>query len=99
MRNANQILGIITAAFGPEMFDRGGSTAVCSGPQTDVEELACEWRSLAGSAEARGDGADVDGEWISTASQVREENQAELPWLTETGLTALCSGSAKPSAS
>lgn len=48
MQNARQMLEIIKAAFGPDMFTpESAATAACNDPQSgSVEELACQWQAL-----------------------------------------------------
>ncbi|PSR94205.1 alkaline-phosphatase-like protein [Coniella lustricola] len=46
MRNAEQILAIVTATFGTEMFHSSTGSEPCSQTGTEVEELACRWRRL-----------------------------------------------------
>ncbi|KAM7223613.1 GPI ethanolamine phosphate transferase 2 [Rhypophila decipiens] len=51
LRNAHQILDIITAAFGPEILDAANLTPEnCAHPQTDYQELACEWQDISDAA-------------------------------------------------
>lgn len=71
MRNANQILGILTAAFGTEAFQARSDSTTCVNPQTDVEELGCEWQSIVEAARLQqGGGGGLDGDWIARICQV-----------------------------
>lgn len=68
MRNADQILTIMTATFGEELFDTTASNEFCLQQKTDVEGLACRWRHLAKSSSINT--SDVDLEWTRAMSQV-----------------------------
>lgn len=47
MRNARQILEVVTATFGFEDFESTTEKSKqCDQPQSDVEELACAWREI-----------------------------------------------------
>ncbi len=72
MRNAHQILAILTAAFGTDAFEVRPDSATCLSPQTDVEELGCQWQSISEAAvlQKRSGGA-VGGEWIARTCKVR----------------------------
>jgi len=70
MRNAEQILKIITAAFGSQLFDLTKRSTDCN-DQTDIEELACEWRKVGNTPEGHQDAA-VDREWVLSMTKVRD---------------------------
>lgn len=86
MRNANQILTIMTATFGEELFDTTASDAFCLQQETDVEDLACRWRRLAESLSITK--SDVDLEWTTAMSQVRPFDILSLS-LTDTVASGL----------
>ncbi len=44
LRNAKQILHIVTATFSPSLFDEGRSMSTCS--DSSIENLGCEWVSV-----------------------------------------------------
>lgn len=69
LRNARQILNIVTAAFGPELFDATSSTDPCQLERTDVNELACGWRALSQRASVLNAGNTIDQEWLTSTSQ------------------------------
>jgi ethanolaminephosphotransferase len=70
LRNAHQILDIVTAAFGSQVLDLKHQKASCSDADSDIDELACGWRSVARKADIiRQTGVD-DPEWILEASKV-----------------------------
>lgn len=46
VRNARQILTIVTAAFGPELFEESAKVDPCALDRSDVTELACGWRQI-----------------------------------------------------
>ncbi|CAG9993371.1 unnamed protein product [Clonostachys byssicola] len=68
MRNAKQILGIVTAAFGDELFDPKSTTDPCLLEPTDINTLACQWRSISQKAHTVADARHVDAEWLSATS-------------------------------
>ena len=72
LRNARQILNIVTAAFGPEAFDGGSESAGSADPCAltgDVNELACSWRRLNQEADIQANADDVDQAWLSATSE------------------------------
>lgn len=68
IRNARQILNIVTAAFGGELFDAQASVDPCASKSTDVDELACEWRKIHSEAASQADAREVDQAWLSATS-------------------------------
>jgi len=69
MRNAHQILDIITAAFGNQILDQESAQAGCSNPESDYKELACQWNDV--SQQAPLDPADtLDTKWVSATVEV-----------------------------
>lgn len=42
LRNAKQILTIVTATFSPTLFDEDKPSILCS-PSSDIEGLGCNW--------------------------------------------------------
>ncbi|KAL7945738.1 alkaline-phosphatase-like protein [Trichoderma barbatum] len=68
IRNARQILNIVTAAFGGELFDTKASIDPCASTSTDVGELACEWRKISSEAAAQAGAKEVDQAWLSATS-------------------------------
>lgn len=72
MRNAEQILAIITATFGEDLFRTTTNTDPCLHTATDVEDLACRWRRLKSVAKDIGNNKPDLGEaWIASMSEVR----------------------------
>lgn len=69
VRNARQILDIVTAAFGAELFDPKGATDPCALGKTDVNELACDWRRINAKAEQVLIKDEVDEEWLLEMSR------------------------------
>ncbi|KAG6199967.1 hypothetical protein E4U10_003679 [Claviceps purpurea] len=65
VRNAKQILGIVTATFGVELFDLKGKINPCLLDKTDINNLACEWQRLITQADDMLDGSNVNTEWLS----------------------------------
>ena len=74
MRNAHQILDIVTAAFGAQFFDGQPEEQVCSNIQSEVQELACKWRGIQAAAQDLLASQDTDAKyakWVSTTAEVR----------------------------
>ncbi|KAK2605313.1 hypothetical protein N8I77_008161 [Diaporthe amygdali] len=69
MRNAEQILTIITTTFGAELFDAKGGVDPCLQQDTEIQKLACGWRRVAESAGTMTSNIDVDEIWVSTMSE------------------------------
>ncbi|POR33611.1 GPI ethanolamine phosphate transferase 2 [Tolypocladium paradoxum] len=68
IRNARQILNIVTAAFGGELFDAHSNVDPCALEATEINELACEWRKINQQAVSLASAADVDQRWLSAMS-------------------------------
>lgn len=71
LRNAEQILGIIEATFGSELFSSASSPGPCHAQSTDIEDLACRWQALSQSAKDMETETGIDQEWTTGMSQVR----------------------------
>jgi ethanolaminephosphotransferase len=69
VRNARQILNIVTAAFGSELFDSESSIDPCALEQTEINELACQWRKLNGEAYVLAARNSLDKKWLGDMSQ------------------------------
>ncbi|OAA71885.1 Alkaline-phosphatase-like, core domain protein [Akanthomyces lecanii RCEF 1005] len=69
LRNARQILNIVTAAFGPELFDVDSSTDPCQLERTDINELACDWRFITQRALTLNAENTIDQEWLTSTSR------------------------------
>lgn len=72
MRNAEQILAIMTATFGGELLDKAASDDFCLHKETDAEGLACRWRWLVESSKATSSQSESDQVWVSAMSLVRK---------------------------
>ncbi|PNY29776.1 GPI ethanolamine phosphate transferase 2 [Tolypocladium capitatum] len=68
IRNARQILNIVTAAFGGELFDVRSNVDPCTLEATDISELACEWRKINQQAASLASAAEIDQTWLSAMS-------------------------------
>lgn len=68
IRNARQILQIVTAAFGPELFVADGMADPCTLGATDVNELACEWRRINQQAKSVAGTEELDPAWLASIS-------------------------------
>ncbi|KAK0629855.1 hypothetical protein B0T17DRAFT_526763 [Bombardia bombarda] len=64
MRNAQQMLDIITAAFGSQVLPGDSPASSCDDPQTEYEELACEWQNISKATRVTNAGDGVDPDWI-----------------------------------
>jgi ethanolamine phosphate transferase 2 subunit G len=71
IRNARQILGIVTEAFGARLFDPQVAPDFCSKPGSDVEELACEWQNLLKSAKLATEKNELNSRWTGSMIAVR----------------------------
>ncbi|KAK1691172.1 GPI ethanolamine phosphate transferase [Colletotrichum godetiae] len=71
VRNARQILNIVTATFGSEMFDLGSTSdqKTCSNPRDDAQELACEWHRVNDALKTMDDEAELDPAWREAMSK------------------------------
>ena len=69
MQNAYQILDVITAAFGPQMLDPA-SQADCNRPESDYQELACEWSHVSSAYGKNTSVGDLDPQWVSSMVKV-----------------------------
>jgi ethanolaminephosphotransferase len=69
VRNARQILNIVTAAFGSELFDAQSGTDPCALEQTEINELACQWRRINKEAHVLAAGDKLDQKWLDGMSQ------------------------------
>ncbi|KAM4062216.1 type I phosphodiesterase / nucleotide pyrophosphatase [Hirsutella rhossiliensis] len=68
VRNAQQILDIVTATFGKELFDIHNTINPCALEATSVHELACEWRKIGKQAASLSPAAEVDHVWLTETS-------------------------------
>ncbi|KOS16884.1 GPI ethanolamine phosphate transferase 2 [Escovopsis weberi] len=68
VRNAQQILGIVTAAFGSELFDAQSDIDPCGLEPSQMNQLACDWRSISRRAAPQASLAKVDEAWLQAMS-------------------------------
>ena len=68
IRNARQILEIVTAAFSEDLFVPGNTPDPCKLDNTDINELACEWRKIITKASSVANADPIDGNWLSSTS-------------------------------
>lgn len=69
MQNAHQILDVITAAFGTQILG-ADSQVDCARPETDYQELACQWRDVSGAYAEKTSANDIDPQWVSDMVKV-----------------------------
>lgn len=65
IRNAKQILQVVTAALGNELFDPSNSLDPCTLENTEENDLACGWRAVSQRAGSQASAATVDEDWLS----------------------------------
>jgi ethanolamine phosphate transferase 2 subunit G len=70
LRNAHQILGIVTSAIGDEQFHPDKIRETCANPDSDLKNLACEWTDVADWAIAEASKREPESEWIERISAV-----------------------------
>ncbi|KAF7555222.1 hypothetical protein G7046_g6594 [Stylonectria norvegica] len=68
VRNARQILNIVTAAFGSELFDVKSGIDPCVLEQTDINELACQWQRIDKKASFETHIKELDQDWLDDMS-------------------------------
>ncbi|EFY87233.1 sulfatase, putative [Metarhizium acridum CQMa 102] len=64
-RNAKQILGIVTAVSGKELFDPKTDSKPCSLEDTNINTLACDWHRLSKEADSLLGSSTLDQVWLS----------------------------------
>ncbi|KAF5663684.1 ethanolaminephosphotransferase [Fusarium heterosporum] len=69
VRNARQILNIVIAAFGGDLFDAKSGTDPCALEQTEISELACQWQRIDKEAHVLAVGNKMDQKWLHDMSQ------------------------------
>lgn len=67
-RNARQILDIVTATFGPDLFSTAAAVDPCALQGTDVHELACRWRTIVQHAPSVAEAEELDAVWQAEVS-------------------------------
>ncbi|KAG6001784.1 hypothetical protein E4U21_003801 [Claviceps maximensis] len=67
VRNGKQILDIVTATFGVELFElnNDNNKDPCLLDRTDINNLACEWQRLIKQAGDMFDASQIDPEWLN----------------------------------
>ncbi|KAG5982212.1 hypothetical protein E4U55_002195 [Claviceps digitariae] len=66
VRNAKQILGIVTATFGVELFELSDNNKnPCLLDRTDINILACEWQRLIKQTDDVLEASTIDPEWLN----------------------------------
>lgn len=64
VRNARQLLQIVTATFGGDLFGDEVDVDPCTTKASDVEELACDWRKINTRASQLAIEDEFDQEWL-----------------------------------
>lgn len=70
LRNARQILKIVTATFGQDLFESDQDSNACANPQDDAHELACEWQAMERQRQSLTSGDELDPAWVSAMGKV-----------------------------
>jgi ethanolaminephosphotransferase len=69
LRNARQILKVVTATF--PSFEEAGPSQECADSSSDIDDLACQWRSIVTGYEVLEIG-DVDA-WTESVIKVSSD--------------------------
>jgi len=81
MQNAYQILDVITAAFGTQILGPD-SQVDCTRPESDYQELACQWRHVSGAYAEKTSANDLDPQWVSDMVKVSSRARIYAQLLT-----------------
>lgn len=68
LRNARQILSVVTATF--PSFEGDGLSENCQESSSSVEDLACQWRRIIRGLDAMKRGEQNTDEWLLSVSKV-----------------------------
>lgn len=68
MRNAGQILNIVTAVFDPELFSDSTDDGLCQSDGSEIGKLACNWRKINTDAKILNAANNVTPEWLQGTS-------------------------------
>lgn len=69
VRNARQILNIVTAAFGSELFDIESGSDPCALESSEINDLACQWQKINSQAHSLADVKEIDQDWLDAMSK------------------------------
>ncbi|KPM37598.1 GPI ethanolamine phosphate transferase 2 [Neonectria ditissima] len=69
IRNARQILNIVTAAFGGGLFDTESATDPCALESSEINDLACQWQKIDKQARFSANAKELDQEWLIDMSE------------------------------
>ncbi|UKZ53563.1 hypothetical protein TrVGV298_007356 [Trichoderma virens] len=95
IRNARQILNIVTAAFGGDLFDAQAPVDPCASTSTDVDELACEWRKINSEAASQANAKEIDQAWLlATSAWIRKAQDLMSSMASNYDLSRLSLGQA-----
>lgn len=75
MRNARQLLGIVSAAFGRDLFESDGQLDPCLSEATKLDRLACDWRKIDKRSRSVASATQLDRDWLSAVSAWMREAQ------------------------
>jgi ethanolaminephosphotransferase len=81
MQNGHQILDVITAAFGTQILG-ADSQVDCTRPETDYQELACQWKDVSGAYAQKTSANDLDPQWVSDMVKVSSPDRIYAQSLT-----------------
>ncbi|KAK7403190.1 major facilitator superfamily transporter protein [Neonectria punicea] len=69
IRNARQILNIVTAAFGGELFDPKSAFDPCVLESTEINDLACQWQKIDKQAHSLANAEELNQDWLTDMSE------------------------------
>lgn len=69
VRNARQILNIVTAAFGSELFDAESGSDPCALESSEINDLACQWQKIDSQARSLAGVKEIDQDWLDAMSK------------------------------
>ncbi|KAH7140582.1 alkaline-phosphatase-like protein [Dactylonectria macrodidyma] len=67
--NARQILNIVTAAFGSELFDSKSTSDPCTLESSEIADLACQWQKLNNQARSLVNAEELNQNWVDEMSK------------------------------
>lgn len=68
LRNAKQMLNVVTTAFGETLFVKAAGT--CSSSSSDIERLACRWHGISVTAQTFTAESALDEAWVAETTDV-----------------------------
>lgn len=75
MRNARQILNIVTAMFDAELFLNSADGGSCQSDDSDIGKIACHWRKINAESRSLNAANSITPEWLQSTSAWIHEAQ------------------------